>query len=147
MHIERSTLDALDRVIVAAVGMTTVALAQANPAGELTLPQWRVLMVIGQTPSGVRVSDIARRIGSSSPSASRLIRRMERAGLVSTERDERDRRATLVRLTDSGAKLRSAVIAHRRHVVARLFREREGLLPQDLGSGLNAIGEILSSYP
>src|SRR5919204_209629 len=90
MHIERSILDALDQLIVAAVGTTTMALAEANAAGELTFPQWRVLVVIGETPSGLHVSEIAGRIGSSSPSASRLIRRMERAGLVKTERDERD---------------------------------------------------------
>jgi DNA-binding MarR family transcriptional regulator len=145
MRIERSTLEALDSVIVAAVGTTTVALAEANPGGELTFPQWRVLVVVGETRSGVRVSDIASRIGSSSPSTSRLIRRMERAGLVSAERDERDRRATIVRLTSPGAKLRSRVIAQRRRLVARLFRDREGVLPGGLESGLLTIADILSS--
>jgi DNA-binding MarR family transcriptional regulator len=146
MRLEGSTLDALDRLIMAAVGITTVALAQANPARELTFPQWRVLVVLGETPSGMRVSDIARRIGSSSPSASRLIRRMERAGLVSTERDESDRRATVVRLSRGGAKLRSRVVAHRRRLVARLLHERQGTLPSDLESGLLIIADTLSSH-
>ncbi len=145
MRIERSTLDALDRVIVAAVGITTVALAQADRAGELTFPQWRVLVVVGDRPSGVRVSEIARRIGASSPSASRLIRRMERAGMVSTERDEADRRATLVRLTPAGARVRSTVIDRRRRLVAQLFRSHAGRLPRDLDQGLRAIGEVLST--
>jgi DNA-binding MarR family transcriptional regulator len=147
VRIERSTLDALDRVIVAAVGITTVALAQADRAGDLTFPQWRVLVVVGERPSGVRVSEIARRIGASSPSASRLIRRMERAGLVTTERDESDRRATLVRLTAAGARVRSTVIDHRRRLVARLFRSHAGQLPRDLDQGLQKIGDVLSTDP
>ena len=145
MQVGRSTLEALDRVIVAAVGITTVALAQADRAGDLTFPQWRVLVVVGERPSGVRVSEVARRIGASSPSASRLIRRMERAGLVTTARDETDRRATLVGLSDAGARVRSTVISHRRRLVARLFRSHKGRLPRDLDHGLKAIGEVLSS--
>ncbi len=145
MRVERSTLDALDRVIVASVGITTVALAQADRAGELTFPQWRVLVVVGERPSGVRVSEIARRVGASSPSASRLIRRMELAGMVTTERDENDRRATLVRLTAAGARVRSTVIDRRRRLVARLFRSHAGRLPRDLDLGLQAIGEVLSA--
>jgi DNA-binding MarR family transcriptional regulator len=147
MRIERSTLDALDRVIVAAVGTTTIALAEANPAGDLTFPQWRVLVVVGEAASGLWVSEIAHRIGSSSPSASRLIRRMERAGLVSAERDERDRRATVVRLTRQGAQLRSTVIAHRRRMVGRLFRRHEGSVPRDLDAGLHAIADVLTRNP
>ena len=144
MRVERSTLSALDEVIVASIGITTLALAQADRAGELTFPQWRVLVVVGEQPSGVRVSDIALRIGASSPSASRLIRRMELAGMVSALRDESDRRATLVRLTAKGARLRSTVIEIRRRLVAGLFRSHGGRLPRDLDEGLRAIGEILS---
>src|SRR5438128_8853453 len=144
MQVERSTLEALDRVIVAAVGITTVALAQADRAGELTFPQWRILVVVGECPLGVRVNEIALRIGASSPSASRLIRRMERAGLVMSARDESDRRATLVRLTDAGARVRSTVISHRRRVIARLFRSHDGRLSPDLYQGLKTIGEVLS---
>jgi DNA-binding MarR family transcriptional regulator len=145
VKIEPSTLEALDKVIVAAVGITTVALAQADGVGDLTFPQWRVLVVVGERPAGVRVSEIAKRIGASSPSASRLIRRMERAGMVSTERDETDRRATLVRLTEAGARVRALVIDRRRRLVRRLFRSHAGRLPRDLEQGLHVIGQVLSA--
>ncbi len=145
MRIDRSTLEALDRVVVAAVGITTLALAQADSA-DLTFPQWRVLVVIGEHPPGLRVNEIAARIGASSPSASRLVRRMERAGLLRAERDEGDRRATLVRLTDEGGRVRSTVLGDRRRLMSRLFRKREGSLPRQLEPGLQEIAAILSSF-
>ena len=59
-------------------------------------------LVVGAATDGIRVGEIAGRIGSAVPTTSRLVRRLERRGLVAAERDEADRRATLVRLTPTG---------------------------------------------
>ena len=87
--------------MVESVGITTIAMQQASPDLELSFPQWRALVVVG-SGDGIRVGDIAGRIGSAVLSTSRLVRRLERRGLVIAERDDADRRATLVRLTPAG---------------------------------------------
>ena len=71
------------------------------------------------------------------PSASRLARRLERHGPVTSERDEHDRRVTRLRATHAGLELRDAVVRHRREAVARLLRDRQ--VPRDLSGGLAAI--------
>ena len=146
MRLERSTLEALDAIMVGAVAVTALALAEVDPIPEITLPQWRVLVLVGETRAGLRVKEVATRIGASSPSASRLIRRMERAGFVTAVRDETDRRATIVRLTPEGAMVRSTVLAHRRRLIKQRFGSHEGRLSPDLDRGLKTIGEILSTF-
>jgi DNA-binding MarR family transcriptional regulator len=137
-------LDALELLMFGAIGMTSVALAE-SAATDLTLAQWRALVVIGRS-DGQRVGDVGSRIGMSLPSASRLIRRLERRGYVSIERDETDRRATLVRLTDDGRRTRAAVIARRRELMTSALAQRPGRLPKDLTLGLVSIAQALEFY-
>ena len=98
MTIER-IVEAIEGLVVEAVGITTVALVQATPGIDLSLPQWRALVVVGSSETGMRVGEVAGRIGSAVPTTSRLVRRLERRGLLEAVRDETDRRATIVRLT------------------------------------------------
>ncbi|HEY6013494.1 MAG TPA: helix-turn-helix domain-containing protein, partial [Candidatus Limnocylindrales bacterium] len=81
---EDRILAALDRLAAASVGLTTVALAEHGR--DLTLPQWRALVVIS-TSTGLRASDVADRVGMSRPSMSRLIRRLQRRGVIVVEDD------------------------------------------------------------
>ncbi len=130
-------LDALDSLARGAVGLTAASLVVGERA-DLTLVQWRALAVLAEgRGEPIRVGEVAARLGMSLPSASRLVRRLERHGLVTSERDERDRRATLVRPTTAGLELRDAVVRHRREAMARLLRGRS--LPEDRGGGLAAI--------
>ena len=63
-----------------AVGVTARAVAEAAP--ELSLLQWRVLVVLAGSPDGRTVSEVADRIGSRLPATSRLLGRLRRRGLV-----------------------------------------------------------------
>lgn len=139
-------LDPLEGIVFGAIGLTTVALQRATPDVELTFAQWRVLVVVGEHEDGLRVGEVAARVGASLPSASRLIRRMERHGLVTSERDAGDRRATLVRLTGAGQGVRSEVVRARRALIVGLLAERDGQLPNDLEAGLQAIADAMSRY-
>ena len=98
-------VEAVERLMVESIGVTTVALAQAAPDVDLSIAQWRALVVVSTRESGLRVGEIAARMGSAVPTTSRLIRRLERRGLVVAQRDEADRRATLVSLTDAGERI------------------------------------------
>ena len=104
---------ALERIVIGSVGITTQALAQAAPDAELTFSQWRALLILGDPPSGHRVGEVAARVGVTLPATSRLLRRLERRGLVALAPDEADRRATRATLTGHGADVRDAIIAFR----------------------------------
>ena len=84
-------LDQLDQLAVELVAVTNAAILDVG-AGELSFVQWRTLMVLGNADGPLRVHEIADRVSASMPSASRLVRRMERKGLVSISRDPSDGR-------------------------------------------------------
>ena len=112
-------LDALDRLARAGVGITTRAIDEGGAAIDLTLPQWRALVLVAEAGvSGIRVGELGRRLGLAAPGASRLVRRLETRGLVVVARDDPDRRAAIVRATDAGRALWTAVIVRRRRLIA-----------------------------
>ena len=116
----RAVVDALERIVFAGVALTTRALAEARADLDLTLAQWRVLVVLGETEDGATISQVAARIGVTLPATSRQLRRLERRGLVDVRRDESDRRATRVRLTRLGGSARDDVISFRRRKIAQI---------------------------
>lgn len=136
----------LERVVVGAIGLTTRALAQADAGFELTFPQWRALLVLGEDADGARVGEMATRVGVTVPATSRLLRRLERRGLTTLSVDEQDRRATRARLTDRGRSVRAAILGHRRAAlreVASVLRDPEQL---ELREGLRAIAAELERF-
>jgi DNA-binding MarR family transcriptional regulator len=80
------------------------------------------------------------------PSTSRLVRRLERRGLVTTERDADDRRATLVRMTRLGRGLRDEVIHRRRAMMEGAILSHAPNLPRGLAPGLAAIARAFDEY-
>lgn len=136
----------LERIAVGAVGLTTRALTQAHAGFELTFPQWRALLVLGEGEEGARIGEVAARVGVTLPATSRLLRRLERRGLTTLAVDEQDRRATRARLTDRGREVRAAILAHRRAAmreIADALAEPDRL---DLASGLRAISAGLERF-
>jgi DNA-binding MarR family transcriptional regulator len=108
-----SAADSIEQIVIAGVALTTVAIASARPAIELSFPQWRVIVILGEAGEALRISEVARRIGVTLPAASRQLRRLERRGLISLRPDASDRRAAVVELTDDGHRARDAVMRHR----------------------------------
>lgn len=113
-----ASADVLERIIVAGVAITTRALSEARPDLDLTFPQWRAMLVVGERPEGARVSEVASRVGVTLPATSRLLRRLAARGLLEITADERDRRATRARLTTDGSHARDAILAYRRERIA-----------------------------
>lgn len=137
-------LEPLEQLIVASVGLTSVALTGAAP-GDLTLQQWRALVVLGRD-GPIRVGDVAARVGMSLPSGSRLVSRLEERGYVATARDPRDRRGTIVTLSERGMEVRSAVIERRRLLVLASLGELGEVTGRDLEDGLEALAEAFARY-
>ena len=126
---------ALERLAVGSVAVTERAIAAAGT--DLTFVQWRVLLIVGEQDGGVRVGEIAERIGAHASPTSRLISRLKSRGVVMTEKDELDGRATRVRLTTVGRALRGRVLELRRHDLATLA-PKLALTPREVA----AIGEV-----
>ncbi len=137
-------LGAIELVIFGAIGLTSFAVAASAPS-DLTLHQWRALVVIGRADT-IRVGEVAMQIGTGLPATSRLLLRLEQHGYVTSARDARDRRATNVSLTPFGERVRDAVLERRRALIAEALARTERPLPNDLAGGLHAIGKALAPY-
>jgi len=109
----------LERLVVGSVAITARAIAAAD--AELTFMQWRVLLVVGERDEGQAVGEIAARIGAHASPASRVVSRLKRRGLVSTDKGDLDKRVVCVRLTDAGRDLRARVLELRRQDIARVI--------------------------
>lgn len=136
-------LDLVDRLARAGVGITTRAIAEGGAMADLTLPQWRALVVVAEAGMpGIRVGDLGRRLQLAAPGASRLVRRLEVRGLVVVARDAPDRRAAIVRATDGGRALWTAVILRRRELIAEALGRVEAVADVDhLGAIADALVE------
>ena len=106
----------IERLLTSGIGITARAIDQTQEATELTLVQWRVLVIASQTER-LRIGELAAHLGISIPSASRLVRRIEVQGLLTAVRAEDDRRATNIALTDAGRKMVDAVVRRRRELI------------------------------
>ena len=105
-------VELLERLVVGSVAMTERAIAAAGT--NLTVVQWRVLLIVGERSEGATVGEVAARIGARGSPASRLISRLKQRGVVLSERDAVDHRIARIRLSERGRELRRKVLDHRR---------------------------------
>ena len=129
---------ALEAVALGSVAVTTRALI--STALELTFAQWRILMIVGQDASGATMSEIAARIGAEISPVSRMVGRLARRGLVTTSKDDRDRRVTRVAATERGTAIRETVLARRRELLTVVLATVGPIDPDVIGA-LERIGD------
>ncbi len=128
----RKVAGAIEERVFVSMQRTVDALAR-NPgkvlkAADVLPTQYNVLRILRGSPQGLPCSEIGKRMISRDPDITRLLDRMEKRGLISRCREEKDRRMVLTRITDAGLKLLSdldqpMVEAHRRQL-AHMGRER-----------------------
>jgi len=99
----------IERLLTFGIGITARAIDQTPQAADLTLVQWRVLVIASQA-HGLRIGELAAHLGISIPSASRLVRRIEVQGLLAAARSDDDRRATNVAVTSAGREIENILI-------------------------------------
>jgi DNA-binding MarR family transcriptional regulator len=84
--------------------------------------RWYDLLVhLEDEPRGLRMNELAERILYSKSGFTRVVDRMEDAGLVRRERPENDRRSFLIVLTDEGRKTMETARRHHRHAIEQHF--------------------------
>ena len=73
---------------------------------NISMTQYNVLRILrGAEPSGRTCGEIGERMIAREPDVTRLLERMEKAGLIHRTRDHSDRRVVVTRITSSGLKL------------------------------------------
>jgi DNA-binding MarR family transcriptional regulator len=79
---------------------------QAVRPFNISMTQYNVLRILrGAEPTGRTCSEIGERMIAREPDVTRLLERMEKAGLVKRTRDKEDRRVVVTRITAAGLKL------------------------------------------
>ena len=73
---------------------------------NISMTQYNVLRILrGAEPDGRTCGEIGERMIAREPDVTRLLERMEKAGLIKRTRDSADRRVVLTRITSCGLKL------------------------------------------
>lgn len=91
------------QLVIASSRLTRHALVrQGRTPGSVT---FRVLGMLWAHPEGLRIGEIARMENSTQATASNLVSRLRRDGIVETSIDPQDGRASLVSLTRRGRNL------------------------------------------
>ncbi|PRY88320.1 homoprotocatechuate degradation operon regulator HpaR [Donghicola tyrosinivorans] len=112
-------------------------------AHDVTEQQWRVMRVLMETEA-MDASELAARASVLAPSLSRILKTLDQRGLITTRKDEKDGRRTLVALTPAGTGFIKSVAPKS----AAIYAEIEELLGQDrietLLDELEALIETLS---
>lgn len=83
----------------------------------LTYPQYLAMLVLWEE-DGVTVSALGARLHLDSGTLTPLLKRLEKAGLLTRERNEEDERQVLVRLTQEGRALKKRAADIPRKIVA-----------------------------
>jgi DNA-binding MarR family transcriptional regulator len=91
------------------------------------------------------VTEIADRLGSEISPVSRLVSRLARRGLVTADKDQRDRRVTRVRVSGAGREIRDTVIEQRRELLAEVLAAA-GPIDRDVEAALKRIGDAFRRY-
>lgn len=139
-------LEAVTSAMLAASRLLVTVAARSLAAAEdrVTLPQFRMLMVVGQGET--KLVTLAERLGVNPSTAVRMADRLISAGLVSREVNPSDRRETVLRLTEEGQRIVDEVVGLRRSeittVLARMGASQRRALIQSLKVFNEASGEL-----
>lgn len=69
---------------------------------DLSSTQYNVLRILRGAPEGLPCGEIGNRMITRDPDITRLLDRLERRGLISRRRDDKDRRMVLTHITSEG---------------------------------------------
>ena len=87
----------------------------------LPIRWYDVLVHLEETPDGLRMNELAEQILYSKSGFTRVVDRMEEAGLVRRVVPENDRRSIFVVLTDNGREMMERARRHHRHWIEQHF--------------------------
>ena len=104
-----------------ALALVDVLDAELERDAGIPLRWYDILVHLEETPDGLRMNKLAERILYSKSGFTRVVDRMEEAGLVRRVRPENDRRSILVVLTDEGRDMLERARYHHRLALEQHF--------------------------
>src|SRR6266511_2009492 len=104
-----------------ALALHDVLDAELEHDAGIPLRWYDALVHLEEAPDGLRMNELAERILYSKSGFTRVVDRMEEAGLVQRVRPENDRRSILVVLTDEGRTAMEQARRHHRHAIEQHF--------------------------
>ena len=118
-------VDAVSRASRALVGIAAASIASVDD--DVTLPQWRVLVMV-DTRGSLNLSAVAAGLDVNPSNASRICDRLIKAGWLDRQESPTDRRNITLSLTAAGRRLVTKVVRHRRRAITKALR---GMAPGD----------------
>ena len=111
-----------DAVLTASRALLGVVARSVAPVlDRITVPQFRVLVILSSAPQGARNSDLAGALGVHPSTFTRTADRLVAGGWVSRSENPDNRRETLVVLTPEGRSLVDQVTRRRRTEIATIL--------------------------
>jgi DNA-binding MarR family transcriptional regulator len=104
-----------------ALALHDVLEAELERDAGISLRWYDALVHLEETPDGLRMNELAERILYSKSGFTRVVDRLEDAGLVRRIRPENDRRSILVVLSDEGRSTLEQARRHLRHAIEQHF--------------------------
>jgi len=104
-----------------ALALADVLNGELERDAGIPLRWYDALVQLEETPDGLRMNELAERILYSKSGFTRVVDRLEEAGLVQRVRPENDRRSILVVLTDEGRATMERARRHHRHAIEQHF--------------------------
>jgi DNA-binding MarR family transcriptional regulator len=108
---------------------------------DMSTPQLKALLLISEE-EGIRMRELARRLGGSFSNATVLVDRLVDRGLVERLADPQDRRVVLVRVAAEGQQLIDRLVTSWRTLSTPLL---EALAPEDLSKVHEALRVLLEA--
>jgi len=97
------------RLVYAVSAIIRKASDRALASWDLTVAQAPFLVVLREAGCPITIGDLARLLMLESPSVTTMIDRLSEHGLVERTGDPKDRRRTLVQLTEEGKRLQNSI--------------------------------------
>jgi DNA-binding MarR family transcriptional regulator len=126
------------------VGITARSLA--SPAGDLTLPQFRALVVLAARGS-LRPADISAELAVAPSTGSRMCDRLVRKGFARRARSASNRREVRIRLTPAGRGLVESVLRRRHEELSAIVAATAGHWSPAVVGALQAFAEAAGELP
>ena len=137
---------AVDRFLAASRALVGVSARSLADVDEVTLPQFRALVVIAGRENAT-VTELAERLDIHPSTASRLCDRLVRKGLVRRVERHADRRETEIVLAGKGRQLVERVTRRRRRDLAAIVRRMSPAQLRQAIAGLSAFAEAAGEAP
>jgi DNA-binding MarR family transcriptional regulator len=137
----------VDAVLSASRVLVAIAARSLADAGEeVTLTQYRSLVVLASRgPQGVAA--LAEAVAVTPPTASRLVDRLVKKGMVRRRTDRQDRRQVRIALTETGRNLIDAVSVRRRQEIAALLATIAPETQRSVVDALSQLAEVAGEVP